>query len=101
MQLVYKNAPRPVGLGIKVVKETGAGAAKHWMVVRLVAGFAAHKSGLVRVGDALVALDRRRLDDLTEDDIAKIMCGNEGSACLLNLLRQDADGATKTVTVRL
>ena len=102
---------RPVGLGIRLVKDRNSGDAwetGRWRVQEIIPRFGADLSGLVRVGDVVDSIDKRRLDNVTEEDLAQIMCGPSGSSSVLGLLRpadpsESAAGASrvKAVVVRV
>ena len=80
---------RVVGLGVRVERDKGPGQADSgkWRVRAIVPGFGADRSGLVKVGDIVEAIDKRALDRVTEEELVQLMCGLPGSTCSLRLIR--------------
>lgn len=70
------------------------------MVAELVKGGPAEKSGKLKVGDAIVSVDKTPIRELSFQKVLEILRGDEGSKVELGILRKDA-GQEKTLLVDL
>ncbi len=81
-----------VGLGVEL-----KGQADTLVILRVIPRSPAERGG-IRAGDRIVAVDGRLTHDLSTDRAANLLQGPAGSLVQLTLL--DAEGRTRTVTVR-
>jgi carboxyl-terminal processing protease len=81
-----------VGLGVELKPDDGA-----LMIVHVIPGSPAERSG-IRSGDRIVAVDGQATSELSTDEAAALLTGEEGSTVRVTMARERE--ATRTVQVR-
>ncbi len=67
---------------------------RRWLVHSVKPGYEEAIAGLVRSGDVLVSIDGQPVDGLSQDELAAVCLGPEGSVCQVCILRMCARGSS-------